>query len=58
VYGGQCAISRLPEPRPLDAAHIVMYADEQLGQPIVSNGLPLSKIPTSSNVPFIPRHPA
>jgi putative restriction endonuclease len=34
----------LPEPRLLDAAHIVMDADEQLGQPIVSNGLPLTKI--------------
>jgi putative restriction endonuclease len=42
--GGQCAISRLPEPRLLDAAHIVMDADEQLRQPIVSNGLSLSKI--------------
>src|SRR5260370_524198 len=28
----------------LDAVHIVMDADEQLGQPIVSNGLPLTKI--------------
>jgi putative restriction endonuclease len=28
----------------LDAAHIVMDSDEQLGQPIVSNGLPLTKI--------------
>jgi len=44
AYGGRCAISRLPEPRLLDAAHIVMDADEQLGQPIVSNGLPLTKI--------------
>lgn len=44
AYGGRCAISRLPEPRLLDAAHIVMDTDEQLGQPIVSNGLPLSKI--------------
>jgi putative restriction endonuclease len=34
----------LPEPRLLDAAHIVMDADEQLGQPIVSNGLRLTKI--------------
>ena len=32
------------EPRLLDAAHIVMDADEQLGQPVVSNGLPLTKI--------------
>jgi putative restriction endonuclease len=28
-YGGRCAISRLPEPRLLDAAHIVMDADGQ-----------------------------
>jgi putative restriction endonuclease len=37
---GRCAISHVPEPRLLDAAHIVMDANEQLGQPIVSNGLP------------------
>ena len=42
AYRGRCAISRLPEPRLLDAAHIVRDADEQLGQPIVSNGLPLT----------------
>jgi putative restriction endonuclease len=42
--GPPVRISHLPEPRLLDAAHIVMDADEQLGQPIVSNGLPLSKI--------------
>jgi putative restriction endonuclease len=34
----------LPEPRLLDPAHIVMDTDEQLEQPIVSNGLPLTKI--------------
>ena len=44
AYGSRCAISRLPEPRLLDAAHIVMDADEELGHPIVSNGLPLTKI--------------
>ena len=44
AYGGRCAISHLPEPRLLDAAHIVMDADEQRGQPVVSNGLPLTKI--------------
>jgi putative restriction endonuclease len=44
AYGGRCAISHLREPRLLDAVHIVMDADEQLGQPIVSNGLPLTKI--------------
>ena len=43
AYEGRCAISRLPEPRLLDAAHIVMDADEQLGQPVISNGLPLTK---------------
>src|ERR1700752_142543 len=44
AYGGRCAISHLPEPRLLDAAHIVVDADERLGQPIVSNGLPLTKL--------------
>jgi putative restriction endonuclease len=44
AYAGRCAISHLPEPRLLDAAHIVVDSDEQLGQPIVSNGLPLTKI--------------
>ena len=44
AYRGRCAISHLPEPRLLDAAHIIMDADEQLGQPVISNGLPLTKI--------------
>lgn len=44
AYGGRCAISRLPEPRLLDAAHIVPDLHEDLGQPIVTNGLPLSKV--------------
>jgi putative restriction endonuclease len=44
AYGSRCAISQLPEPRLLDAAHIVVDADEQMGQPVVTNGLPLSKI--------------
>lgn len=44
AYEGRCAISRLPEPRLLDAAHIVADRDEVLGQPIVANGLPLSKV--------------
>jgi putative restriction endonuclease len=44
AYGGRCAISHLPEPRLLDAAHIIVDTDEQFGQPIVSNGLPLTKI--------------
>jgi putative restriction endonuclease len=36
--------SHLPEPRLLDAAHIFMDADEQVGQPVIPNGLPLTKI--------------
>jgi hypothetical protein len=46
AYGGRCAISHLPEPRLLDAAQILMDADEQLGQPIVSNGLPFNEDPS------------
>ena len=37
-------MSGLPEPLLLDAAHIVADANERLGQPVVPNGLPLSKI--------------
>jgi len=43
AYRGRCALSGLPEPMLLDAAHIVADAHERLGQPIVPNGLPLSK---------------
>ena len=44
AYNGRCALSGLPEPLLLDAAHIVADANERLGQPVVPNGLPLSKI--------------
>ena len=44
AYNGRCAFSRLPEPLLLDAAHIIADTDETLGQPVVPNGLPLSKI--------------
>lgn len=44
AYKGRCAISRLHEPLLLDAAHIAMDKDERFGQPIVPNGIPLSKI--------------
>ena len=44
AYRGRCAISGLPEPRLLDAAHIVEDANEQYGQPTMGNGIPLSKI--------------
>ena len=44
AYNGRCALSGLPEQRLLDAAHIISDKNERLGQPIVPNGLPLSKI--------------
>lgn len=44
AYGGRCALSRLPEARLLDAAHIISDGDEGFGQPVIPNGLPLSKI--------------
>jgi putative restriction endonuclease len=44
AYGGRCALSGLPEPLLLDAAHIVSDKHEHLGQPVVPNGIPLSKI--------------
>ncbi|MCG8355523.1 MAG: HNH endonuclease [Kiloniellales bacterium] len=44
AYDGRCALSGLPEQRLLDAAHIISDKNEPLGQPIVPNGLPLSKI--------------
>ena len=43
AYNGRCALSGIPEPRLLDAAHIISDKDERLGQPIVPNGIPLSK---------------
>jgi putative restriction endonuclease len=44
AYNGRCALSGLPEPLLLDAAHIVADKHERLGQPVVPNGIPLSKI--------------
>ena len=44
AYSGRCAITGLPETRLLDAAHIVSDKHERLGQPVIPNGLPLSKI--------------
>ena len=44
AYRGRCAISGLPEERLLDAAHIIPDRDADLGQPIVANGLLLSKL--------------
>ena len=44
VYKGRCALSGIPERRLLDAAHIIPDMDLELGQPVISNGLLLSKI--------------
>ncbi len=44
AYEGRCALSGLPEPMLLDAAHIIADKDEDLGQPVVPNGLPMSKL--------------
>ena len=44
AYNGRCALSHLPESLLLDAAHIVADRDEQFGQPVIPNGIPLSKI--------------
>jgi len=44
AYNGRCALSGLPEPLLLDAAHIMADKDERFGQPVVTNGIPLSKI--------------
>jgi putative restriction endonuclease len=44
AYGGRCALSGLPESLLLDAAHIIADKDERFGQPVVINGIPLSKI--------------
>lgn len=44
AYDGRCVISGLPERRLIDAAHIIGDSDEESGQPLVVNGLPLSKL--------------
>ena len=44
AYDGRCAVSGLPERQLLDAAHIVADKNELLGQPVVPNGMPLSKL--------------
>ncbi len=44
AYHGRCALSGLPEVLLLDAAHIISDKDETLGQPVIPNGISLSKI--------------
>jgi HNH endonuclease len=43
-YDHRCAISNMPEDHLLDAAHIMADAHELLGQPMLPNGIALSKI--------------
>src|SRR3981189_1745197 len=44
AYNGRCALSGMPEPLLIDAAHIVAAKAELFGHPVVPNGIPLSKI--------------
>lgn len=44
AYGNRCALSGMPEPMLLDAAHIISDGNEELGHAIVPNGIPLTKI--------------
>lgn len=44
AYGQRCAISNLPDVNLIDAAHIMADADELLGQPVIANGISLSKL--------------
>ena len=44
AYDHRCAISNLPDDHLLDAAHIMADAHELMGEPVVANGIALSKI--------------
>lgn len=44
AYDDRCALSGLPEPMLLDAAHIIQDGNEAMGQPVVPNGIPLTKL--------------
>lgn len=44
AYGNRCALSGMPEPMLLDAAHIISDGNEELGHAVVPNGIPLTKI--------------
>lgn len=48
AYDARCAATGLPIATLIDAAHIIEDRDEELGQPVVPNGLPLSKIHQSA----------
>ena len=44
AYKGRCAISGLPAPQLLDAAHIIPDTEGEYGDPVIRNGLALSKV--------------
>lgn len=44
AYRGRCAITRLPLPGLVEAAHVVPDIDTDLGQPNIQNGICLSKL--------------
>lgn len=52
AYNGRCAISGLPEPRLLDAAHIVADHDEELGHPSFPTGCPFQRSTTRPSIPI------
>jgi putative restriction endonuclease len=52
AYSGRCAVSGRHEPLLLDAAHIVEDKHERFGQPVVPNGILLSKIHRGLRRPF------
>ena len=50
AYDHRCAISNLPDDHLLDAAHIMADAHELLGQPVLANGVALSKIHHAASI--------
>jgi putative restriction endonuclease len=44
AYDSRCAFSGVPEAMLLDAAHIIKDKDAEFGQPVVTNGLTLTKL--------------
>lgn len=44
AYGNRCAITGLPAPNLIEAAHIDADANVEYGHAVVSNGLPLTRL--------------
>jgi hypothetical protein len=51
AYNGRCAVTGLPEPLLLDAAHIVADKNEQFGQPVSRTAFPSQKSTTRRSMP-------